>query len=74
MRRLTVCLILIILLAVFAGDQRELYPVLKNTSFGMGEVIDYRVDFGIFTIGHAKTKVERKVYTINSDYLPGLPK
>jgi Protein of unknown function (DUF3108) len=65
MRRLLISVASFILLAGFAGEQQP-YPVLRNTGFGMGEVIDYRVDFGIFTIGHARTKVEKKIYTFNN--------
>ena len=57
---------LITLLAGFTGGRQKLYPVVRNTSFGKGEVIEYRVNFGIFTVGHATTKVEKKIFTVNS--------
>lgn len=51
--------------AFVASEQRDI-PVLKNSSFSKGEQLDYRVNFGIFTVGHALTRVDNRTYTINS--------
>jgi hypothetical protein len=40
--------------------------VTKNTSFSTGEQLDYRVNFGIFTVGKAITRIDHKVHNINS--------
>ncbi len=66
MRGLIPSLFLITLLTGFIGERQRVYPVVRNNNFGMGEVIEYRVSFGIFTVGHATTKVDKKVFTINS--------
>ena len=65
MKRLTLSIFSIILLGNFAGERQKDFPVVKNTSFGKGEVIDYRVNFGIFTVGHARTKVDKKIHKIH---------
>jgi hypothetical protein len=57
---------MVIFFASFTGERQDLYPPLKNTSFGKGEVLDYRVNFGIFTVGHAETKIDSKTFWLNS--------
>lgn len=66
MKRLVFGTVMAIILAAFAEDKNELFPVIHNTSFGKGEQLDYRVNFGFFTVGHAITKIESKVFSINS--------
>ena len=38
----------------------------RNTSFSTGEQLDYRVSFGFFTVGRAVTKIDSRVYNVNS--------
>lgn len=66
MKKLGPGLFLIVLLAGFSGEKQKVYTAIKNTSFGTGEIIEYRVNFGIFTVGHASTHVDKKIFTINS--------
>src|SRR6478735_2652879 len=66
MKRLFLCGILIIMLSAFVASEQRDIPVLKNSSFSKGEQLDYRVNFGIFTVGHALTRVDNRTYTINS--------
>lgn len=40
--------------------------VTRNTSFGKGEQLTYKVTFGFFTVGKAVTKIDHKVFNINS--------
>ncbi len=42
------------------------YMVKKPTSFGKGEQLEYKVSFGFFTVGKAVTRIDPKVFTINS--------
>jgi len=58
--------ILITLLSSFLTDSQKPLPVTKNTSFTAGEELEYRVNFGFFTVGKAITRIDQKVYTINS--------
>jgi hypothetical protein len=59
-------LIVLILLSSFTGERRKDFVPLKNTSFGKGEVLEYRVNFGFFTVGKASTVIERNIFTKNS--------
>ena len=59
-------LALFVLLSSFTGGARKDFIALKNTSFGTGEVLEYRVNFGFFTVGQASTVIEKKIFTMNS--------
>ena len=59
-------LLIVMMLASFSGEKRKDFIPIKNTSFGTGEVLDYRVNFGFFTVGKASTIVEKKIFSINS--------
>lgn len=58
--------LLLFAVMAFALHDKSDYPLVMNTSFGKGEEITYRVNFGIFTVGNASTKVDPKIYHINS--------
>lgn len=58
--------ILVFLLSSFSGGSRKDFVPLKNNSFGRGEVLNYRVNFGFFTVGKASTVIENKIFTMNS--------
>ncbi len=58
--------LLIVILASFSGEMRQDFTPIKNTSFGTGEVLEYRVNFGFFTVGKASTVVEKRVININT--------
>jgi len=66
MERLLTGLVFFFLLTAFTVQNKYDLPAIENNSFGMGEEINYRVNFGIFTVGSAVTKVDKKVYKINS--------
>lgn len=55
-----------ILFAFSYREKQSTFPVIKNLSFHQGEVLDYRVNFGIFTVGKATTRIENKIFNINS--------
>ena len=57
---------LLILSAFGVIHQGNNLPVVVNSSFGLGEEITYRVNFGIFTVGEAITKVDKRIYNISS--------
>jgi hypothetical protein len=66
MKLLVKGLIVVIALTSFSGAKRKEFVSVRNTSFGTGEILDYRVNFGFFTVGKASTVVEKKIFTINS--------
>ncbi|MBL7862604.1 MAG: DUF3108 domain-containing protein [Cyclobacteriaceae bacterium] len=57
---------LLIVLCSFTGGKRKDFVPLKNTSFGRGEVLNYRVNFGFFTVGQASTVIENRIFNMNS--------
>jgi len=58
--------LLIFVLSGFLILNQRPIPITKNTSFGKGEQLDYRVSFGFFNVGHAITKIDQRIYTINN--------
>ncbi len=57
--------LLLLVLGSFTSGTDSLFPSVHNTSFSTGEVLHYRVNFGIFTVGQATTKIESKIYQVN---------
>ena len=66
MKRVVFSLFLVFTLSSFWGDKKSNFTPIKNTSFTRGEVLNYEVTFGIFTVGKATTVIENKTYTMNS--------
>jgi hypothetical protein len=64
MKRLFFGFVLFGLLTAFTSDQ-ELYPRVKNDSFTKGEVLDYKMNYGIFTVGRGTTRIDNKYFKIN---------
>lgn len=52
----------------FLADHQTTDPyMVKNpTSFGKGEELEYKVSFGFFTVGKAITRIDSRVFHINS--------
>lgn len=65
MRRLLVGLISVFLLSSFLATQKKETPLTRNISYGVGEELEYRVHFGMFTVGKATTRVDKKYHKVN---------
>lgn len=50
----------------FSNERQNALPITRNTSFSKGEELTYRVNFGFFTVGKAITRIDQRVYSINS--------
>jgi len=59
-----IAILLLIVTTAFRGDDG--YPVLKNDSFKKGEVLEFKMTFGIFTVGRGKAAIEPKLYKMNN--------
>jgi Protein of unknown function (DUF3108) len=57
---------IVILLSGFLSESGKVLPITKNTSFGKGEELEYRVSFGFFTVGKAITRIDQRIYNINA--------
>lgn len=66
MKRLVKVFFLVLILSSFSGEKKKQFIPIKNTSFGTGEVLDYRVNFGFFTVGKASTVIEKKTFNMNA--------
>jgi len=67
MKHFLIGLFLVVALSSFLIiEGQKAIPITKNTSFGKGEQLDYRVSFGFFNVGKAITKIDQRIYTINS--------
>jgi hypothetical protein len=66
MRSVLAGLLLLLVLSGFLAVQKKEVPVTPNYSYGVGEVLEYRVHFGMFTVGKAVTSVDPKYHTFNS--------
>jgi hypothetical protein len=58
--------VVILLASAFTQPDDSDFVTLKNTSFTKGEVLNYRVNFGFFTVGKASTVIENKVFMMNN--------
>lgn len=60
-------IVLFVGLTAFVGSDSEsdVYPVINQKSFLPGEIIEYRLNFSIFTVGRGITIVQDRIYNIN---------
>lgn len=71
MKRFTLVISAIIIVVIASGfiTYRQTstgYMVDRPTSFGKGEQLEYKVNFGFFTVGKAITRIDSRVHNINS--------
>ena len=59
-------LLCVVLLSGFLATHENGIPVMTNTSYGVGEELEYRVHFGIFTVGKGITRVDKTYHSVNS--------
>jgi len=65
MNKLALVLIVSAAFLSFSSDRKEIYPLVKNDSFQKGEVLEYKMTFGIFTVGKGSFRIENKYHKIN---------
>ncbi len=66
MRRIFFGLTIVLLFSGFLIRQKKETPITRNYSYGAGEELEYRVHFGMFTVGKAITRVDKNFHTVNS--------
>lgn len=66
MPRALVGLVLLFVLSGFHWTQKKEVPVTRNYSYGVGEELEYRVHFGMFTVGKAITRVDKAYHKYNN--------
>jgi hypothetical protein len=50
-------LLMMTLLSGFITGNNQVYPPLRNESFGRGEVIHFKMTYGIFTVGRGTVNI-----------------
>jgi len=65
MQRVLSGLLLVFALYGSLPAQKKPVPVTPNFSYGVGEVLEYRVHFGMFTVGKAMTVVDKSYHQYN---------
>lgn len=57
--------ILVVTLSSFIAGGSDTPLARESKSFGKGEQLDYKVNFGIFTVGKATTRIDNRIFHIN---------
>jgi hypothetical protein len=66
MRTLAFGMALWIIFSAFSSERVEIYPYVKNESFMKGEVLHFKMNYGIFTIGKGSAKISNEYHTMNN--------
>jgi hypothetical protein len=65
MRRLIFSFVLLGLFTGFISYRNDVYPQLKNVSFTRGEVINFKMTYGIFTVGKGSVRIHPNYFKLN---------
>lgn len=57
---------LLFVLTSFTGEKLMIYPTVKNDSFKRGELIEFKMNYGIFTVGRGAARIDADYHTMNS--------
>lgn len=57
---------LFILLAGFTGERNDIYPPVKNESFVRGEMLNFKMTYGIFTVGKGSAHIHPNYFKLNN--------
>lgn len=68
MKRLIFAAFLLQTLCGFLPGENELYPQIKNESFRRGEVIEFKMTYGLFTVGKGVAQIHPNYYKMNDRY------
>lgn len=55
----------LVALFAFSGERNDVYKVVKNDSFSRGEVLYYKMSYGILNIGKGTVKIHENFYRVN---------
>lgn len=66
MRRLLSAIILFVSLTAFTVERNDVYPLLRNESFQKGEVLEFKMTYGIFTVGRGTAQIHPTYYKLNN--------
>src|SRR5688572_7397468 len=66
MKKLVYGLLLSVTLSAFTSDRKEIYPSVPNGSFSKGEVLEYKMSYGFFTVGKGSTRIDKQYFRVNN--------
>lgn len=53
-------------LAAFTGERNNIYPPVRNDSFTRGEVLRFKMTYGIFTVGRGSANIHPNYFKLNN--------
>lgn len=65
MRRIILIIFSAFIFSAFVSGDKAVYKNLSYDNFGRGEQLNYKVNFGFFTVGNAQMLIDDKFYRIN---------
>lgn len=65
MRTLVFFSLLSLILSSFTPNGNDTYPLVRNDSFRKGEVLHYKMSYGIFAIGRGSTVIQENYHKMN---------
>jgi hypothetical protein len=69
MRRALVGIIVFFILCGFLSEEQEaILPTVRNESFKRGEVIEFKMTYGFFTVGKGSARIDNAYYKMNDRY------
>lgn len=66
MRKLVSGCLLFIVLTAFTSVRNDVYPTLRNESFGKGEMLHFKMNYSVFTVGRGTAQIQPKYYRLNN--------
>lgn len=68
MERFVFVIFLALLLSGFVSEKPTGFPTVRNESFKRGEVINFKMSYGIFTVGKGSARIHPEYHKINNRY------
>lgn len=64
-KRLILALVVFVTLAGFTSPRNDIHPFVRNDSFKRGEVLEFKMTYGIFTVGRGSANIHPNYYEVN---------
>lgn len=65
-RKLIFGVVIVGLLAGFSSDRVDIFPVVRNDSFRKGEIIKFKMTYGMFTVGKGSAQIQPNFFKVNN--------
>ena len=62
-------ILLVFVLCGFVSEGQDvMLPIIRNDSFKRGEVIEFKMTYGFFTVGKGSARIDHEYYKMNDRY------